>query len=176
MHYPARLRPGGRCHRATGLRGSRAAGPSPAHPRSRAGYTGPPPRQQELPQDEELLPHEDELLPQDDELLPQDDELLPQEALVEDPSHDVPMTYQDASLSELPAALVADPALPVLPALPVGRDLPPRPTLTPAAAAWVAKSSHARRQARRSSHVPTAIRPTTAAPTRTSAVTMTFPP
>ncbi|MFE0449757.1 hypothetical protein ACFW2D_00415 [Streptomyces sp. NPDC058914] len=86
------------------------------------------------------------------------------------------MTYQDASLSELPAALVADPAPPVLPELPVGQDRPPGPAPPPAAAAWAAKSSHARRQARRSSQVPPAIRPTTTVPARTSAVTMTFPP
>ncbi|MFI6039477.1 hypothetical protein ACIBBD_36210 [Streptomyces sp. NPDC051315] len=73
---------------------------------SAAGGNGSP--QQELPHDDELLPHDDEL--------PQEDEPLPHEEPFDEPSHDVLVTYQDESPSELSPNLVVDPALPELPA------------------------------------------------------------
>jgi hypothetical protein len=135
-------------------------------------------RQQELPHDDELLPHDDELpqedeLPHDDELLPQDEELLPHEELFDTPSHEVPMTYHDESLSEPAPALVVVPAPP---AMPVGQGPLPRPVPLLPTDACHPRSSHARRHARRIIHAHQANNPTTATPTRTSAISMISPP
>lgn len=135
--------------------------------------SGRPSRQQELPQDDELLLHDDELLEQDDELLPQDDELLEQEEEPDpEPSQASPAAYQDEQLNEAPAAPVAD-AAPV-PLLEGPQVRFPCPLPQPYPDACRPRSSQARRQARRTSHVHSTAAPSTAAAT-TTAVTIVSP-
>jgi hypothetical protein len=83
------------------------------------------------------------------------------------------MTYQDESLNEPPPALVAAPALP---APPGDQALLPRPAPPPPTDVCRPRSAHARRQARRSIHVDQVTSPSTAAPTKTSVISMVSPP
>ncbi|MFH8800768.1 hypothetical protein ACH4F6_14395 [Streptomyces sp. NPDC017936] len=88
------------------------------------------------------------------------------------------MTYQDAPVTKPSPALVACPALPALPALPVRpADRAPwrRPSAGRATDACRPRSSQACRQALRAIHEHQATSPTTAAPTRTNAVSMFSP-
>ncbi|CAL9373723.1 hypothetical protein SUDANB176_00921 [Streptomyces sp. enrichment culture] len=128
-----------------------------------------PPRQQELPQDDELLPHDEEL-PQDEEPLPQDDEPLPEQPLDAPPL--VPASHQDEWVKGLSAPWAGVP--PCVP-VPVGRAPWPDPAPEPRALARTPRSSQARRHARRTLQVTTVTSASTHPPTSTNVIGMTSP-
>ncbi|MFF8926819.1 hypothetical protein ACF1AO_06090 [Streptomyces longwoodensis] len=159
------------------------------------------PQDDELPHDEELLPQEDEPLPQDDELphddglLPQDEEPEPHEEWCEEscpwcpwcpwwdewedePSPNVPATYQDVPGNAPVSPPTPDPAEPPTRGPSDGQVRSPRRALpAPADPPGRARFFQARRQALRAGHMsPTTAGSTRTAPTTTSARTMTSPP